>query len=105
MYAIVDFKGMQFKAEKDKVIKVPFLSGVEIGANMSLDSVIFYKDDQDVVLGTPVVDGTKVSIEVIAHKKEKKVIVFKKKRRKGYRRTQGHRQDFTEIKVKDIVRS
>ncbi len=105
MYAIVDFKGMQFKAEKDKVIKVPFLNDVEIGANMSLDSVIFYKDDQDVVLGTPVVDGTKVTVEVIAHKKEKKVIVFKKKRRKGYRRTQGHRQDFTEIKVKDIVRS
>ncbi len=105
MYAIVDFKGMQFKAEKDKVVKVPFLSDVEVGANMSLDSVIFYKDGKDVVLGTPIVDGTKVDVEVMAHKKDKKVIVFKKKRRKGYRRKQGHRQDFTEIKVKDIVRS
>ncbi len=105
MYAIVDFKGMQFKAEKDKVVKVPFLSDAEVGAKMSLESVIFFKDENDVVLGTPTVSGTKVDIEVLAHKKDKKVIVFKKKRRKGYKRKQGHRQDFTEIKVNDIVRS
>ncbi len=105
MYAIVDFKGMQFKAEKDKVVKVPFLKDAEVGSSISLDSVIFYKDDKDVLLGMPNVENTKVEIEVLAHKKDKKIIVFKKKRRKGYQRKQGHRQDFTEIKVKDIVRS
>lgn len=105
MYAIVDFKGMQFKAEKDKVVKVPFLKDAEVGSKLSLDEVIFYKDDQGVELGMPKVAGAAVEVEVLAHKKDKKVIVFKKKRRKGYRRKQGHRQNFTEIKVKEIVRS
>ncbi len=104
MYAIVSFKGNQFKVEKDKVLKVPYLSDKEIGSELEIDEICMLRNDDDMQIGTPHVDNVKVIAEVVAHKREKKIIVFKKKRRKGYRKKQGHRQDFTEIKIKDIIR-
>ena len=84
MYAIVDFKGAQFKVEKDLKLQVPFLSDKEIGATIELDKVLMLKDNDDIVIGQPTVENAKVTAEVISHFKDKKVIVFKKKRRKGY---------------------
>ena len=104
MYAIVDFKGAQFKVEKDLKLQVPFLSDKEIGATIELDKVLMLKDNDDIVIGQPTVENAKVTAEVISHFKDKKVIVFKKKRRKGYEKKQGHRQNYTEIKIKDIIK-
>lgn len=104
MYAIVDFKGTQFRVEKDKVIRVPYLGDEEIGSEVKIPDVLLLKDDNGITIGQPTVDNTTVLAEVLEHKKDKKIIVFKKKRRKGYQKKQGHRQNFTQIKIKDIVK-
>lgn len=103
MYAIVDFKGTQFKVEKDMIIKVPYLGEYEAGTEIELSKVLLLNTDDDTIIGTPVVKDAKVMAEVIDHFKDKKVIVFKKKRRKGYEKKQGHRQNYTRIKIKDII--
>lgn len=103
MYAIVDFKGFQYRAEKDAVLKVPFLDGIEAGTEIHFERVLMLQNGNDILVGQPTVDSAKVVVEVIGHGKDKKVIVFKKKRRKGYRKKNGHRQRFTEVKVKDIL--
>lgn len=103
MYAIVDFKGIQLKVEKNQIIKVPYLSELEVGAEVEMNDVLLLKTDQDTIIGTPKVKDAKVTAEVLEHWKDKKVIVFKKKRRKGYQKKQGHRQNYTQIKIKDII--
>ena len=104
MYAIVDFKGTQFRVEKDQTIKVPYMSEHEVGADIEMQDVLLLHTDEDTVVGTPTVKNAKVLAEVTNHFKDKKVIVFKKKRRKGYEKKQGHRQNYTEIKIKDIMK-
>ncbi|MCF7858375.1 MAG: 50S ribosomal protein L21 [Candidatus Cloacimonetes bacterium] len=104
MYAIVDFKGTQFSVEKDKTVKVPYLSEMGIGKNFEIDKVLIFKTDEDTIIGTPTIKNAKVVAEVTKHFKDKKVIIFKKKRRKGYEKKQGHRQKYTEIKIKDIIK-
>lgn len=104
MYAIVDFKGTQFRVEKDQTIKVPYMSELEVGAEIEMQNVLLLHTDDDMVVGTPTVKNAKVLAEIISHLKDKKVIVFKKKRRKGYEKKQGHRQNYTEIKIKDIIK-
>jgi large subunit ribosomal protein L21 len=104
MYAIVKFKGNQYKAEKDKTIRVPYLADKEIGSELEINDIYMLRNDEDIEIGRPTVDNAKVVAEVVAHKRDKKIIVFKKKRRKGYAKKQGHRQDFTEIRIKDIIR-
>lgn len=103
MYAIVDFKGDQFRVEKDKVLKVAYLSEYEVGAEIEIQNILLLRKDENIVVGKPFVENVKVTAEIVSHKKDKKVIVFKKKRRKGYEKKQGHRQNFTEIKIKEIT--
>ncbi|MBN1948350.1 MAG: 50S ribosomal protein L21 [Candidatus Cloacimonetes bacterium] len=103
MYAVVEFKGVQFKVEKDKVVKVPFLADEEIGTQLELDHVLMISSDEKTLIGNPLVKNALVKAEIVSHGKDKKIIIFKKKRRKGYAKKQGHRQDFTEIMIKDIV--
>ena len=103
MYAIFGFKGNQFKAEKDMILKVPYLGTQEIGSEVEIDNILLISNNESIVVGTPQVENAKIIAEVIAHKRDKKIIVFKKKRRKGYQKKNGHRQDFTEIKIKDII--
>ena len=103
MYAVVDFKGTQLKVEKDQIVKVPFLGNLEIGSEVELDKVLLIQDEGKTKIGQPNVKKAKVLAEIISHKKDKKIIVFKKKRRKGYEKKQGHRQKYTEIKIKEIV--
>ncbi len=101
MYAIVEIAGKQFRVEKDAQVKVPLLAS-EVGKKVEFEKVLLVSDDSGVKIGTPVVEGAKVSAEVLEHGREKKIIVFKKKRRKGYRKKRGHRQHFTRIKIEDI---
>ena len=102
MYAIVDIAGQQFKVEKESKIFVHRLSADE-GASLSFEKVLLVDNDGVIKVGAPYVEGAVVKATVLEHLKGKKVIVFKKKRRKGYRVRNGHRQDFTEILIKEIV--
>ena len=101
MYAIVEIAGKQFRVEKDKVVKVPFLSS-EVGESVSFYKVLFVNQSNDVKVGRPLIDGAKVDAKVLEHGRDKKVVVFKKKRRKGYQKKNGHRQHFTKIKIEAI---
>jgi ribosomal protein L21 len=105
MYVIVDIQGQQFKAEKDRFLYVHFLGeNVKAGDTVEFDRVLLADNDGTVKVGAPLVEGAKVVCEVAETSvKGDKVIVFKKKRRKGYRRLKGHRQVFTKIVIKDIV--
>ncbi len=111
MYVIVEIQGQQFKVENGKKLFVHYL-GAEHGAVLEFDKVLLVDKDGDVTVGAPTVAGAKVVCEVVSPDgnygkpglvKGERILVFKKKRRKGYRRLNGHRQCFTEVLVKEIV--
>jgi large subunit ribosomal protein L21 len=102
MYAIVEIAGQQFKVEKDRKIYVHRLDAKE-GDAVDFDKVLLVDNEGKVKVGTPVVKGAKVSAKVLEHVKGDKVLVFKKKRRKGYKKLNGHRQQFTQIQIESIV--
>ena len=104
MYAIVDIAGKQFKVKKDQFVYAPSMEGEE-GASVEFDRVLLIDGDQGVHVGTPVVSGAKVTGKILDHGRGDKVIVFKKKRRKGYKKTQGHRQNYTKVLIEDILAS
>ena len=101
MYAIVIIAGKQFKVTKDKHVYAPLLD-VEAGASVEFDQILLAEADGNVSVGAPLVAGAKVSGKVLEHVKGDKVIVFKKKRRKGYKKKNGHRQDFTKVLIENI---
>ena len=104
MYVIVEINGQQFKAEEGKRLFVPHMQDVENGATVEFDKVLLVDNEGTVKVGAPTVDGAKVVCEVKSPLvKGDKVIVFKKRRRKGYRRKNGHRQQFTELTIKQII--
>ena len=102
MYVIVEIAGQQFKAEKGRKLYVHRLPGEE-NSSVSFDKVLLADNDGQVKVGAPVVEGASVKCKILKHLKDDKVLVFKKKRRKGYRKRNGHRQSFTEVLIKDIV--
>jgi len=102
MYAIVEIAGQQFKVEKDKKLFVHQLEAKE-GDSVDFEKVLLVDNDGKVAVGTPTVKGAKVTAKVLDHVKGDKVIVFKKKRRKGYKVKNGHRQNYTQIQVESIV--
>ena len=102
MYAIVEIAGQQFKVEKDRKLYVNRLKGEE-NSSMSFDKVLLIENDGQVKVGAPVVEGASVKVKLLKHLKDDKVIVFKKKRRKGYRVKNGHRQFLTQVVVEEIV--
>ena len=101
MYAIVEIAGQQFKVAKDQKVFVHRLAQEE-GSNVSFDQVLLLDDGKAVTLGAPAITGASVEAKVVKHLKGDKVIVFKKKRRKGYRVKNGHRQALTEIIIEGI---
>ncbi len=103
MYAIVEILGQQFKVEAGKKLFVHRMNEAERGAQIEFDKVLLVDNDGAITVGAPVVEGAKVLGEVLSHVRGEKVIIFKKKRRKTYRKRNGHRQDFTEIMIKEIV--
>ena len=102
MYAIVEIAGQQFKVEKDQQIFVHRLEEKE-GAKIEFDKVLLIDNNGKVNVGAPAISGAKVTAKVLDHVKGDKVVVFKKKRRKGYRVKNGHRQAFTQIEIQSIA--
>lgn len=103
MYAIVEIAGKQFKVSQDQKLYTPLLN-VETGDKVTFDNVLLIEDGDNVAVGTPTVAGAKVTVKILDHVRADKIIVFKKKRRKGYKKTQGHRQDYTQVLIESIVK-
>jgi large subunit ribosomal protein L21 len=101
MYAIVNIAGQQFKVAKDQHLFVHRLQGDE-GASIEFDNVLLVDNDGKITVGLPAVKGASVTAKIVSHLKGDKVIVFKKKRRKGYKKKNGHRQYFTKIQIESI---
>ena len=104
MYAIVEINGQQFKAEAGKKLFVHHMQDAENGATVEFDKVLLVDKDGNVTVGVPTVAGAKVVCQVVSPLvKGDKVLVFHKKRRKGYRKLNGHRQQFTELTITEVV--
>ena len=101
-YAVVRTGGLQFRVSEGDLVRVPRMKS-EVGEGFEISDVLALSVGGDVQVGTPVVESAKVTAEIVGHGKGKKVIVFKKKRRKDYRVKKGHRQDFTEIRITGIT--
>ena len=101
MYAIVNIAGQQFKVAKDQYLFVHRLQGEE-GASIEFDNVLLVENEGKFTVGAPSVKGAKVSAKILSHLKGDKVIIFHKKRRKGYKKKNGHRQSFTKIQIDSI---
>ena len=102
MYALVEYKGKQYKAEKGALLQVDKIDAEE-GSTVTIDTVVFVNNDGKVAVGTPYVAGAKVTVKVENTFKDDKVIVYKYKSKKDYHRTIGHRQQYTNVRVEDIV--
>ena len=102
MYAIVNIAGQQFKVAKDQYLFVHRLQGEE-GASIEFDNVLLAEKDGKFSIGADALKSAKVSAKILSHLKGEKVIVFKKKRRKGYKKKNGHRQQFTKIEITGIT--
>ena len=102
MYVIVEINGQQFKVEKDQKLFVHRINA-DRGAKVEFDKVMLVDNNGTVAVGAPTIEGAKVVAEVISHVKGEKVLIFHKKRRKGHRKLNGHRQQFSEIVIKKIV--
>jgi large subunit ribosomal protein L21 len=101
MYAIVNISGKQFKATEGARVRVPRQTG-DAGAKVTFDNVLLVHDGSGTKIGTPTVKGATVTATVVDHGREKKILIYKKKRRKGYQRKNGHRQWFTEVEIQKI---
>lgn len=102
MYAIVSLQGFQYRVSKDSVVRVPVFEGSE-GSEITIENVHLIADGDNIVVGKPTVPQAVVKAEVLGHGRGRKVLVGKYKRRKDYRRVRGHRTNYTEIRIKDIV--
>ena len=102
MYAVIREGGKQFKVQEGDIIKVPKRSEEE-GKKITIKDVLLISDDESTKIGNPIIKNAKVEAKVLKHGKDKKIIVFKYKRRKGYRRKLGHRQQFTRIEIGKIL--
>ena len=101
MYAVVEIAGQQFKVQKDQKIFVHRLAA-DAGQKLEFDRVLLIDNGGQISLGAPAIEGAKVTAEVVEHVKGDKIIIFRKKRRKGYKKKNGHRQSFTSIVISDI---
>jgi large subunit ribosomal protein L21 len=101
-YAIIRTAGFQYRAEPGKTLRIPSVDA-EVGSTLTFDEVLLGSDGNDVRAGAPLLDGAKVTAEVVKHGRGPKLVIFKFKRRKNYRRKQGHRQGFTEVRINDIT--
>jgi len=102
MFAVIKAQGKQFKVAKGDTLTVDRLAGKE-GATVALGEVLMLVDGGKTTIGTPVVSGAKVEAEIVEHSRGDKILVFKKRRRKNYHRTRGHRQDLTTVKITAIT--
>ena len=98
MYALIEFAGKQFKVEEGSSIKVPYVDK-KVGSKVAFDKIIYMDDGKNKTVGTPIVAGVKIDGEIVSHGRERKVVVFKFKRRKGYQKKNTHRQEYSILKV------
>jgi len=103
VYAIVSLQGFQYRVTADELLRVPVFESEE-GAEVTIDDVRLIADGEEVLIGRPTIANAAVKAEVISHGRGKKVLVGKYKRRKDYRRVRGHRANYTELRIKEIVR-
>ena len=101
MYAVVKTGGKQYRVSEGDIVKVEKIHG-DAGDKVELKEVLMIADGDDIEIGTPVLEHACVLTEIVKHGKGKKIIVFKSKRRKGYRKKQGHRQLYTNLRIKEI---
>jgi large subunit ribosomal protein L21 len=101
MYAIVETGGKQYRVEQGALVQVERLPG-EVGGTVELNQVRLVHGDKGVVVGQPLVEGAKVTAEIVRQGRTRSIMVFKKRRRKNYRRTKGHRQEFTRLRITGI---
>ena len=102
MKATIQTQGAQFTVQEGDILTVDQYPGVEAGSTVDIEDVLMIQDGDDAKFGTPKVEGAKVTAKILESKKDKKIIVFKKKRRKGYTRRRGHRQHVSVIKIESI---
>ena len=98
MYALIEFAGKQFRVEEGSSIRVPHVDG-KVGSKVSIDKILYMDDGKKKTVGTPLVAGVSIDSEIISHGRDRKVVVFKFKRRKGYQKKNTHRQDYSILKV------
>ena len=101
MYALIEFAGKQFKVEEGNSIKVPYIDS-KIGSKITIDKILYMDDGKNKMVGNPLVPGIKIDGEITSHGRERKVVVFKFKRRKGYQKKNGHKQEYTLIQINDL---
>ena len=101
MFAIISSGGKQYKVSENTILTVNKLSGTA-GDNVEINDVLFASDGKEFSVGEPLIDGAKVNLEIIKQDKDRKILIFKKKRRKNFRRKNGHRQDMTFLQVKSL---
>ncbi|MCA9500118.1 MAG: 50S ribosomal protein L21 [Nitrospirales bacterium] len=104
MYAIIETGGKQYRAEPNSILQVESLEG-DVGSIIQFDSVRFVQTDQAPIVGSPMIPDAVVKGEIIRHARTRSITIFKKKRRKNYRRTKGHRQGFTQVRITEIAAS
>ena len=102
MYAVIRSGGKQYRVAPGQTIRLETLAG-EVGAKVELGDVLLVENEGNVQVGSPLITNAKVQATVLEHDRAKKILVFKKKRKKQYRRTQGHRQDYTSVRIDNII--
>jgi len=102
MYAVIRSGGKQYRVAPGETVRLEKLAG-EVGAKVELGDVLLIENDGNIQVGNPLIANAKIQATVVEHDREKKIRVFKKKRKKQYRRTQGHRQDYTAVRIDNIV--
>lgn len=102
MYAVFNLSGFQYTVQEGETLKVPLQNAKE-GDKLDITDILLVKKDDNAVVGNPFVENAKIEAEVLSHGKDDKVLIYKYKRRTKYRRTQGHRQDYSEIKINKII--
>ena len=102
MYAVIRSGGKQYRVAPGQTIRLETVAG-EVGAKVELGDVLLVENEGNVQVGSPLLANAKVQATVLEHDRAKKILVFKKKRKKQYRRTQGHRQDYTAVRIDDII--
>ena len=98
MYALIEFAGKQYKIEEGNSIKVPYIGG-KVGSKVTIDKILYMDDGKNKTVGHPLVNGVTISGEIASHGRERKIVVFKFKRRKGYQKKNTHRQEYSVLKI------
>tara|TARA_B100001250_G_C19622376_1_gene709973 strand:+ start:386 stop:787 length:402 start_codon:yes stop_codon:yes gene_type:complete len=105
MYALIEYAGKQYRIEEGLKLKFPYISSAKEGSKITIDKVLFIDSGKDKKIGKPYIDGAKFDAKIIEHGREKKIVVFKFKRRKGYQKKNGHKQKYTLVEINKMKKN